>query len=234
MQKKLLGFSFIILLNFSNASAATLLDQSFIRESKGNLYMLLNECCKYVAQTFTAGITGKLDSVRVDIKASPSSESKLRISIWSTDNGIPKNQMTSTTLNSDSSLPTNKILFPTNINLQSGMIYALVADYTNAPSPGVDQHRGYWTGEVGNQYLGGNMLAYYDDIGAWVIDNGTYDAYFETNVNPIPAPPAIWLLCSGILGLLGINWKKARKKAATMTPYILMSMYIAALETACR
>src|SRR5215204_5525802 len=62
------------------SSAAAAVDQSFT--AGNNLGANLNNCCRYVAQTFTAGVSGELIGVNVDVAdLDPRIQPRLRVEI---------------------------------------------------------------------------------------------------------------------------------------------------------
>jgi hypothetical protein len=208
MKKNSLRCVVLLLLMSSHvANSAPFLDQSFFREGGGSLTSIINECCQYVAQTFAAGKTGKLESVRVDVQFSPEPETEalLRVSLWSTQSGVPLNSLSAVVLPSGTSLITDKVIFPTEVFMEKGTLYALLVDYVNAPEPGAHQSIGYWNGDIGDQYRGGESLAFYNDEDRWISQVNGYDVYFETYVSSVPIPGAIWLLFSGLLVLFGLK-----------------------------
>jgi hypothetical protein len=211
MYKKLLSFAFIIVINLPSARAATLLDQSFTKKGGGNLASFINECCQFVAQTFTAGLSGKFESVRINVQGIPQASSQLRVSLWSTKQGIPQDTILSTILPSGTSLISNKIIFPDHFNIHAGSMYALIVNYVKAPPPGFGGLQGFWDGNSDNQYSGGEMLAYDNQTNQWTNQGEGFDVFFETYVIPTPIPASIWLLFSGLVGLLSVSRKKNPK-----------------------
>ena len=48
----------------------------------------------------------------------------------------------------------------------------------------------------------GNALYY---LGSWAQAPASYNLAWQINANPVPLPAAFWLLCSGLIGLIGIR-----------------------------
>ena len=50
-------------------------------------------------------------------------------------------------------------------------------------------------------------FSYTDDL-LWMLDEGEWRGY-DVGLNPVPIPGAVWLLGSGLLGLIGIRKRSA-------------------------
>lgn len=195
-----------LIVGMQTAHGFSVIDQS--HTSGGDLGAFINECCEYAAQTFTAGVSGNLDSVRVSIGESVQAVGQLRISILPTQNGLPIfNPLGSITLSSASAALTDVIAFPNSIAITTGTMYAIAANYVNVPAPGAGQVQGVWSGSTNNQYTNGQYLTYYQN--GWIYDGDGYDVHFQTYASPIPIPASIWLFGSGLLGLVGMARRKA-------------------------
>jgi hypothetical protein len=161
--------------------AQTVVDQSFT--SPTNLVANINECCAFVAQTFTAGLTGTLAGVNIDVSSS-NSPFPLHVAIHTvTSNGQPSSTILGeTTLNSNSSSLSMLITFPEVINIVAGEQYAIVVNYQGASPPGAGQVQGIWFGATGNVYTGGDL---YFSVGgsSWFPSGlGDHDVHFQTYV----------------------------------------------------
>jgi hypothetical protein len=147
--------------------------------SPTNLGSAINECCKFVAQTFTAGRTGVLTGVNVDVQGFGSS--RLRVAIRTVEDGLPTALvLTETALDSSSSSLSELITFPQQVQVVSGTEYAIVVSYDGAPPPGPGQGQGGWAGATGNAYPSGALLFSVDGV-SWSGEPG-FDAHFRTYV----------------------------------------------------
>lgn len=208
-KSRLLGtlFALAFSANIQIVQAVMMTDQSNI--GSVDFGADINECCRYVAQTFTAGVSGNLDGVSVSIHEFGQATGQLRISIFPTQNSLPLfSPLGSTTLPSASSSIADEIAFFNPIEIIEGTLYAIVADYVNAPPAGAYQSQGIWSGSTGDQYTRGQNLAYLDN--EWIYDGDGFDTHFVTYAT-VPSPPTLWLI--GI-GLPWVIWGTRRKKSA--------------------
>jgi len=161
--------------------ADTVVDQSFT--SPTNLGGDINECCAFLAQTFTAGLTGTLAGVNIDVR-SQNSPFPLHVAIHTvTNNGEPSSTiLTETTLNSNSAPLSLLITFPQMINIVAGGQYAIVVNYQGAPPPGPGQFQGSWNGATGNVYTRGDLYASVDGSSWFPTSLGNHDVHFRTYV----------------------------------------------------
>ena len=138
--------------------AQTVLDQSFT--SPHNLGASINECCAFVAQTFTAGLTGTLAGVNINVDPRLDTPFLLHVAIRTVNsNGEPGSTILGeTTLDSGGAPISLLITFPQVINIVAGQQYAIVVNYQGAPPPGGGQSQGIWTGATGNVYTGGETF----------------------------------------------------------------------------
>jgi hypothetical protein len=161
--------------------AQTVVDQSFT--SPTNLGASINDCCAFVAQTFTAGRTGTLAGVNIDVSSTPNNPFPLHVAIHTvTGNGEPSSTILGeTTLNSNSAPLSLLITFPQVINIVAGKQYAIVVNYQGAP-PSFGQGQGVWSGATGNVYTGGDL--YFSVAGSsWFPSSlGNHDVHFQTYV----------------------------------------------------
>ena len=153
----------------------------------GGLAALINEGCRFVGQTYTAGVTGVLYGVAIDVKYAFSGY-PLRVALRRAVGGLPEaSSLTEITLTSDSSSMDTFVLFPQTIPQKAGETYAIVVDYPSAPPAGPNQATGVWTGENppsgGDVYPGGGMVCSPQDGLTWTLGNET-TLHFETRVFP--------------------------------------------------
>jgi len=165
--------------------AQPVIDQSFT--SPHNASVFINECCTFVAQTFTAGVSGTLDGVNIDV-ASNNNTYPLHVAINTvTISGEPSSTILGdTTLSPNSAPPSLLITFPQLINIAAGVQYAIVVNYQGAPSADVGQTQGAWYGAAGNYnyYPGGDVYGSVDGSSWFSFSEGFYaDVHFQTYVS---------------------------------------------------
>lgn len=168
-----------LLLAFSNTLSATVvIDQNYPRVHD-SLASLINECCAYIGQTYTAGITGTLSGVSVSVTLFTSLP--LHIAIRTTQNGLPTTTVlgetdTSLVQHSDRVIDMGTasldqiITFPQAISQVAGVQYAIVINIPGAISQGAGHSLGAWTGEAGPYavpYPGGVSVFSYDQGQTW-------------------------------------------------------------------
>jgi hypothetical protein len=173
------------------AAEVAVVDQSF---TSGNLNSLINECCALVAQTFTAGLSGVLAGVNVDVFDCCSSTASLRVAITTVD---PDHRPTDvvlgqTTVGTCCPGLAQLITFPQTIPVEAGVEYAIVLSYPEGPPPGAGGAQGAWLGFVGDGYPRGRALAYVPGDG-WVesrfgLDDLPTDLHFRTYVARLSTP----------------------------------------------
>lgn len=159
------------------------LDQSFTtpNSSSGQVY----SCCNYTGQTFTAGRTGLLAGVTIDVHAGSETTEPLHVAIRDLDpNGLPADVLAETTIGQSSSNSFQPIVFPEPPLLFAGRRYAILVNYvSNSP----DEPFGSWAGAVGDAYPDGGELFTYDNGTHWVsYESQGYDVHFQTFVASVP------------------------------------------------
>ena len=164
--------------------AQPIIDQSFT--SPNTAFLLINDCCAFVAQTFTAGVTGTLDGVNIDV-ASNNNTYPLHVAIHTvTISGEPSSTILSdTTLSPNSAPPSLLITFPNSIKIVAGVQYAIVVNYQGAPPAGSGKSQGVWYGAAGsyNYYPGGDVYGSVDGSSWFSFSEGFYaDVHFQTYV----------------------------------------------------
>lgn len=140
----------------------------------------INECCRYVAQTFTAGVSGTLTAVRLDVTASASSP--LTVAIRATNGDSPLGPVLTSVVVA-SATPADLITLPP-ISVVAGVRYAIVVSYDSAPPPGAGMGQGTWAGATSNTYPDGEIFLSYLDGMTWDINYADFDLHFETYVCP--------------------------------------------------
>jgi len=183
--------------------AVPIVDQSFT--SPSNLATVINECCRFIGQTFTAGLTGTLTGVNIDVgPARSDSVLPLLVAIRTVTGSFPSSTvLSSTTLARGGATLSELIVFPQAIHLLAGEEYAIVVNYERAPEPGPGRAQGSWGGSIGNVYPRGALFASVLDGISWFSFDERFDAHFQTLVDVTQAsqPSALHLVGSGLIGL---------------------------------
>jgi hypothetical protein len=157
--------------------------------SPTNLGASINECCAFIAQTFTAGRTGMLTGVSVDVTGLASSH--LRVEIRTVASGAPTaTVLGETVLDANGAALSRVIAFPTRIAVTTGVQYAIVVSYEGAPPPGANQEQGIWQGTTPDQYPGGRLLQSVDGSSWEAAATPEADAHFVTYVLALPSVKA--------------------------------------------
>lgn len=166
------------------ATPAPVVDQSFT--SPNGLGAAINECCKFIAQTFTAGRSGTLAGVNIDVLSfEPTMRFPLHVAIRTvTPGGEP-----GPTILGETTLPGGAplsllIRFPQTITIQAGVQYAIVVNFDGAPPPGPGRALGGWAGGTGDPYPGGKLYFSQFDGSSWFQSNDG-DLHFRTYVTEI-------------------------------------------------
>lgn len=169
----------VVLLGASPSEAQPTLDQSFT--APANLSANINECCRYIAQTFTAGLSGTLAGIAIDIQST--SAFPLHVAIRDVTGNVPgKAILGETTLSTSSTSLSQMISFPQTIAIVAGQRYAIVVDYPDAPPPGAGQGEGVWIGATGDPYAGGEQSESRPNETAWQRQT-CCDVHFQTFVS---------------------------------------------------
>lgn len=205
-----LAFYLFLLPSFAGAS---IIDQSFT--SPTDLGADINEGFAFVGQTYTAGLTGTLAGVSVDIVEFSPNSFPLDVQIRTVMNGLPTTTILGETSTTAFSLA-DIIPFPETIPQVAGTEYAIVVDFLGAPPPGPGQSVGVWGGASGDLYPRGDLVFSSDEGMTWLNLGGGGDVHFITFVNtPVPEPSTLLLLGSGLLGLAGFRRRATRGGSVT-------------------
>jgi hypothetical protein len=179
------------------------------------------------AQTFTAGLTGKLDSVDLFISLIGGSAT-VDVDVRQLTNGLPSNNQSDVlgkSILQASLIPSRDLPDWTKFDFSAqGLVLQKGAQYAIVLSRGAfDNNSVAWFGAE-QTYADGiyyhhnpnSTFSYWYDL-----DSRGYDLGFRTNmatpVAAVPVPATAWLLGSGLLGLMGvarckINGKRGRSE----------------------
>jgi len=196
-------------------AGATVLDQEFVPGVPGGS----SPAGVLTAQTFTAGITGTLDSVTAHIVNFGGSIEDLTLAVYSTAAGEPSTSLGSVTLDS-TAFPTNSAALGSGnftafdflglgIAMQAGFEYALVVTTPET------QNKYSWRSSTGqpNQYAGGQRYVSTDGGVSWTGDS-SWDYAFQTFVNPASVPePMTLALLLGAIGAAAVSRRRRRPNA---------------------
>jgi hypothetical protein len=182
--------AFSVAISAFPAAATSVLDQS--NTTPDDLLSIINEGCTYVAQTFTAGVSGSLTGVNIDVRSTPDAH-PLRVVIRDARNDRPLGSPLGIRNMRRPQAPLSRlIVFHEEIPVVAGQHYAIQVSYRAAGvGPGVFLGRGDWHGGSGNQYLDGRSLSgdcSFGDTGFWHVMPISDDLHFRTYVEPAPRP----------------------------------------------
>jgi hypothetical protein len=167
------------------SSNAPQLDQSFT--SGGDLSDGLYGHPVLMAQSYTAGITGTLQGVAIDVSAlDPTLVA--RIQIEAIAGGVPSNIVLGQARAAKAGdLSINTVIpFSTSIPQVAGQQYAILVDYPEAP-PFVNgiENTASWNGSDGDLYPAGTMFSTFDNGATWTsYQSNGFDLHFQTFVIP--------------------------------------------------
>jgi hypothetical protein len=140
-----------------------------------------------MAQSYTAGITGTLQGVAIDVSAIDVTQ-VARIQIEAIAGGVPSNVVLGqarAARGGDLSIST-VIPFSTAIPQVKGQQYAILVDYPEAP-PFVNgiENTASWNGSTGDLYPAGTLLSTFDNGATWTsFASDGFDVHFQTLVIP--------------------------------------------------
>jgi hypothetical protein len=167
------------------ASNAAQLDQSFITGNDVSAGLYGKPV--FEAQSYTAGITGTLQGVAIDVSVIDPSQ-VARVQIEAIVNGVPSNVVLgSARAASGGDLSINTVIpFSTPIAQVAGQQYAILVDYPDAP-PFVNgiENTASWNGSDGDLYPKGTLLSTFDGGATWQsFAADGIDLHFQTFVIP--------------------------------------------------
>jgi hypothetical protein len=169
----------------ADCSSPVVLDQSFVAQT--SLGADINEGFDLAAQTFTAGVSGHLVGVSVDVFGF--SETLPRISLYKGVSGFPTSDLLGSVLWSSPSAELTDVIDLTSqsVRVKAGQTYVLAVDYPGPPR-GAFQSQGIWSGSANGGYIsGGAFFGNFSsgDSGpvAWFTESGVArDLFFKTYV----------------------------------------------------
>ena len=166
------------------------LDQSFTPQP--DLGCNINDNAAFIAQTYTARISGILSGLKLNVlsKASINPQTvfkiyPLRVAIRQVEQGFPSTTAIGETIVPDGSAPPDRLItFPYPILQEAGTQYAIVVNYVDAPPAGVGHGLGTWYGSTGDQYPDGELF-YGPEGETWYASSvKNHDVQFQTYVVP--------------------------------------------------
>jgi hypothetical protein len=168
-------------------SGASVLDQSFtMTSSAGSVSAYINEAVIYVAQTFTAGVSGYLTGVNIDVLSQPTgslpiSPFPITVSILATSNGIPTSTILASAVVGPGSVGLGSLVsFVQPFQVVAGTQYAIAVSYVGPPPPGAGEGQGLWIGALGSGYAAGSTFTSVD--GTHWSGSSAGDLFFQTYV----------------------------------------------------
>lgn len=140
-----------------------------------------------MAQSYTAGVSGTLQGVAIDVGPTLDVTQSARIQIEAISNGKPSNVVLGQARAPKGDLALSTVIpFTTTIAQVAGQQYAILVDYPDAPpfvsgSPNISS----WNGADGNAYAGGTMFSTFDNGTTWTsYESQGFDLHFKTFVIP--------------------------------------------------
>ena len=167
------------------SSGTAQLDQSFITGNDLSDGVYGNPV--FMAQSYTAGITGTLQGVTLDVSAIDPTLVAL-IKIEAIANGVPSNVVLG-----QARAPKagdlgfgDRVVFTTSIPQVAGQQYAILVNYPEAPTffDGIE-NTASWNGSDGDLYPAGTLLSTFDGGTTWQsFASDGFDVHFQTFVIP--------------------------------------------------
>jgi hypothetical protein len=139
-----------------------------------------------MAQTYTAGVSGTLQGVAIDV--SSFTNLVARVQIETVTGGVPSNVVLGQArAGASGDLSINTVIpFSTSIPQVAGRQYAILVDYPDAPTFfNGQENSGSWNGSDGNLYPGGTLCTTFDNGTTWTsFQSSGVDVHFQTFVTP--------------------------------------------------
>lgn len=193
--------------NNSTAAAAPVIDQSQTSENGGIAFWDDSN----IAQTFTPEISGYLDHIVLGLHYSGEpSTAYIQIVDWDTSSpGSTIGQVDDmVTVYGPTLLNTEYDFSDQGVYLESGTMYAILLSNDLVSVTGSESILGADVQWDDNLYLDGalwsNRFGTWD---YWPYGDPNTDLQFETYMNPVPVPGAVWLLGAGLIGLVTMRRK---------------------------
>jgi hypothetical protein len=190
------GVAALIALLATPAEATPVVDQEFTQVTNVGVTAVINSGCKYVGQSFTAGLSGTLTSVNIEV-TSHAGAPPLRVAIRAMRWGKPFGDPLGFRYLKYPQAPLSRsITFAQQIPLVAGEHYAIVVSYKGAqpaPGPGLGSWAGAGTLSPPDLYPRGRMFLgdcpTYGLPTLWNFDPGLslYDLHFRTFVEATTA-----------------------------------------------
>jgi hypothetical protein len=171
----------------SPAAASAVVDQAFVEGD--NLGAVISDGCRYVGQSFTAGVTGRLTEVNVDVRTHLiSGVHPMRIAIRTAWRSKPYGDPLGFAYVGGDALLGRLIAFEQDIQVVAGRQYAIVVSYRGAPLGGAEVS-GQWNGATEDLYPRGRLFfgecPTSNSPTLWVLRaaEASYDVHFRTYVD---------------------------------------------------
>jgi hypothetical protein len=140
----------------------------------------VNEGFRFIGQTYTAGVSGSLRGVSLNVLSV--SSFTMRVMIQNVTNGFPNGTILREVRLARGGVALNDVIaFPNPVPQVAGRMYAIVVDYPEAPAPGAGMGQGSWQGASGNRY-GSGRFTLSEDGRSWIPGDGEFDLQFRTFV----------------------------------------------------
>jgi len=188
----------------SNCSADSI-DQQFVGPDQSPMGENIGEGYQFIAMTYTAGLTGALSGINVDVNSW--SQNLLHVAIHEVSEGTPTATILGETVLSTTGAPLSQLItFPNQIAQTAGLQYAIVVDYQTPAGDGLS--KGNWGGDLDGNYSGGQSF-FSNNCVQWEDYGPDADLHFTTYSTSVPEPSALALRGIGARGLLAYAWRQA-------------------------